>query len=191
MGIGEKLIAGDIISHVKQVQLSEPTAAGRKKLCKDHFSALLSELKSVRYLSITVDEWMVQLTLYLWDFAVSFATEQPHNRWGHACCCDSWIHWICWKSSSFSLMAGHLWQETGFASRLVAEHPTVNQLHCIIHPTVLCAKLSGEMKTAMNTSKLLITFAHTQATAPAFQNAAACVYFLFLCSLSTLSVHFQ
>lgn len=61
LGIVEELFAGeknkdDIVNRVKQVQLSDSTAAQRlENLYEDSFSSLLSELKNVDYMSIAVN----------------------------------------------------------------------------------------------------------------------------------------
>ncbi len=46
----------------------------------------------------------------------------------------------------------------GLVSRLATVNPALLTFHCIIHKSVLCAKLCGEMKTAMDTVTRLVNF---------------------------------
>ncbi|KAK6491839.1 general mRNAion factor II-I repeat domain-containing protein 2B-like [Huso huso] len=49
-------------------------------------------------------------------------------------------------------------KEKGFASRLTVIHPSLNTLHCIIHQTILCGKLSGELKKTMDFVMRLVNY---------------------------------
>lgn len=52
-------------------------------------------------------------------------------------------------------MVGH---HRGLISRLAAVNPALIAFHCIIHKSVLCAKLSGKMKETMDTVMRLVNF---------------------------------
>ncbi|XP_065131907.1 protein FAM200A-like [Paramisgurnus dabryanus] len=52
-------------------------------------------------------------------------------------------------------MVGH---HRGLISRLAAVNPKLIAFHCIIHKSVLCAKLSGKMKETMDTVMRLVNF---------------------------------
>lgn len=52
-------------------------------------------------------------------------------------------------------MVGH---HRGLICRLAAVNPALIAFHCIIHKSVLCAKLSGKMKETMDTVMRLVNF---------------------------------
>ena len=54
-------------------------------------------------------------------------------------------------------MAG---RDQGLAGRMAAVAPQVKSLHCLIHQSLLCAKLSGELKETMDSVMAIINFIH-------------------------------
>lgn len=48
----------------------------------------------------------------------------------------------------------------GLVSRISAFNPALLTFHCIIHKSVLCAKLCGKMKETMDTVMRLVNFVH-------------------------------
>lgn len=48
--------------------------------------------------------------------------------------------------------------ETGVVSRIKAVAPSINALHCLIHRSVLCAKLSGDLKEVMDKTMKIMNF---------------------------------
>lgn len=56
-----------------------------------------------------------------------------------------------------SLMVG---RDHGLSARVAAATPQMKSLHCLIHQSLLCAKLSGELKETMDSVMLIINFLH-------------------------------
>ncbi|XP_076832090.1 zinc finger BED domain-containing protein 5-like [Brachyhypopomus gauderio] len=176
LGIVEELFAGDkhkddIVNRVKQVQLSDSTAARRlETLYEDSFSALLAELKCVDYMSVAADESTdatdtAQLSVFVIYFNGELFKEEllcllplKSNTTGEAMynSMKSFFDKNSLELDKINLLVtdgepSMIGRKRGLASRLMSDHPAVNSLHCIIHQTVLCAKLSGEMKGVMDT----------------------------------------
>uniref|UniRef100_A0A673BZ39 DUF4371 domain-containing protein n=1 Tax=Sphaeramia orbicularis TaxID=375764 RepID=A0A673BZ39_9TELE len=49
-------------------------------------------------------------------------------------------------------------RDQGLAARMAAAAPQMRSLHCLIHQSLLCAKLSGELKETMNSVMAVINF---------------------------------
>uniref|UniRef100_A0A3B5B1J7 DUF4371 domain-containing protein n=1 Tax=Stegastes partitus TaxID=144197 RepID=A0A3B5B1J7_9TELE len=159
LGVVEELLEADNHKDDDQVHLSDLTAARRlETLYETRFSTLLNELKCcVDYMSVAVDESTdatdtLQLAVFVRYFNGELFKKEllcllplKSNTTGEAI-----------YTSIKSFFENHA-LELNKINLLVtdggvkSDHPTVNLLHCIIHQTVLCAKLSCEMKGAMDT----------------------------------------
>lgn len=171
-----ELFAGDkikeeIINRMKQVPLSD-TSGGRKVevLFDDCFSALLAELKKTDYMSLAIDEStdvtdMAQLSLFVRYFNGDIFKEEflcllplSTNTTGEVMftAVKAFFEEHGLDLGKINLLVtdgcpSMIGKDRGFASRLCSEYPTVHTLHCVIHQSVLCAKLSGELKETMDT----------------------------------------
>ena len=167
---GEKM-QEEIINRMKQVPLSDTTGCRRVEvLFEDCISVLLDELKSTDYMSLAMDESTdatdtAQLSLFVRYFNGDIFKEEllgliplTENTTGEVMftAVKSFFEKHGLDLGKINLLVtdgcpSMIGRERGVASRLRAEHPTVHTLHCIIHQSVLCAKLSGELKEAMET----------------------------------------
>lgn len=172
----EERFAGDtnkeeIVNRVKQVPLSDTSAMRRLEvLFEDCFAALLSDLKSTEYMSLAVDEStdvtdMSQLSMFVRYFDGDIFKEEllsmlplTTHTTGEAIfsAVKTFFEEKGLDLGKINLLVtdgcpSMIGKERGIVSRIVNEYPTVNSLHCIIHQTVLCAKLSGKLKEAMDT----------------------------------------
>ncbi|RXN00018.1 SCAN domain-containing protein 3 [Acipenser ruthenus] len=164
----DKLLAGDknkddILNRVKQVPLSDSTAARTVEIIgEDCLSALLSELKNTKYMSLAVDESCdftdtAQLSLFVrfYDgeiFKEKFLCLIPIETYTTGEIVFEKVK-VFFNQHGLDLQKVNLLvtdgassmtgKAKGFASRLTVIHPSLNTLHCIIHQTVLCAFLCG------------------------------------------------
>ena len=94
---------------------------------------------------------------------MSSSSDWAHNRGNHlyrtdSVLCEEWL--VCGKIVSIVTdgapsMVG---QHKGLVSRLSAVNPALLAFYCIIHKSVLCAKLCGKMKETMDTVTRLVNF---------------------------------
>uniref|UniRef100_A0A3Q1BMH2 HAT C-terminal dimerisation domain-containing protein n=1 Tax=Amphiprion ocellaris TaxID=80972 RepID=A0A3Q1BMH2_AMPOC len=98
-------------------------------------------------------------------FAVSSSSDWAHNRGSHlyrtdSILCEEWLG--CWQIVSIVTDGAPsvVEQHKGLVSRLSAINPALLAFHCIIHKSVLCAKLCGKMQETMDTVTRLVNFVH-------------------------------
>uniref|UniRef100_A0A3P8S5W3 HAT C-terminal dimerisation domain-containing protein n=1 Tax=Amphiprion percula TaxID=161767 RepID=A0A3P8S5W3_AMPPE len=98
-------------------------------------------------------------------FAVSSSSDWAHNRGSHlyhtdSILCEEWLG--CWQIISIVTDGAPsvVEQHKGLVSRLSAINPALLAFHCIIHKSVLCAKLCGKMQETMDTVTRLVNFVH-------------------------------
>ena len=165
-----------VITSVQQVPLSDTTTSRRVDVLGSAvFDIICQELKRVEVMSLAVDEStdatdQAQLNLIVRYFDGGRFREEllallPMA--GHTTgsdvfeitkkfFCDNGLDMkkICLLvTDGAPSMVG---KASGFVQRLKEVAPTVQSLHCIIHQSVLCAKLSGHFKNVMETIMKII-----------------------------------
>ncbi|KAJ4918999.1 hypothetical protein JOQ06_027888, partial [Pogonophryne albipinna] len=136
-----------IVASVKQVPLSASTTARRVHvLAEDVQRLVLDEVKKAEHISVAIDEStdttdISQLSVFVRyfdgkDFKEELLTLIPLEDGAPA-------------------MVG---KNRGMVSRFKNVAPKTNALHCLIHQSVLCAKLSGDLKDVMDKTMKIINF---------------------------------
>lgn len=167
-----------IIDSIKKIPISDTTNIRRvESLASDVFETLLDKLRKADVMSLAVDEStdnsdVAQLCLYVRFFDGECFREDllgliPME--GHTT-----GEILFTKIASFfeennldlerinmlvtdgaPSMAG---REQGLAARMAAAAPQMRSLHCLIHQSLLCAKLSGELRETMDSVMAIINF---------------------------------
>lgn len=168
----------NVLDIIKQIPLSDTTNMRRVEcLASDVFETLLDKLRKAEVMSLAVDEStdnsdVAQLCLYvrffdgecfredllglipmegrttgeiLFNKITTFFTENNLDL--------ARINMLL--TDGAPSMAG---REQGLAARMTAVAPQLRSLHCLIHQSLLCAKLSGELKKCMDTVMAIINF---------------------------------
>ena len=176
--INDDKVKTSVTSAIKNVPLSDTSNIRRVQLlATDVFETLLEDLKKADVMSIAVDESTdktdtAQLCIYVRFFDGKCFREELLGLLplkGHT---TSEV--LFEKISTFfedkgldmrrvcmlvtdgaASMTGKV---NGLAARWSAVAPRMIPLHCIVHQTVLCAKLSGELKTTMDSVMATINF---------------------------------
>ncbi|XDV21802.1 hypothetical protein PO909_026822 [Leuciscus waleckii] len=151
-------------SSIKKVPLSDTSALRRVDLlAKDVFDKLLENIQKTELMSIAIDEStdttdVAQMELLglipleghttgevLFQNVVAFFSEHKLD-----------LQKVCLLvTDGAPAMLGRV---QGLAARLSAVAPQMQFLHCIIHESVLCAKLSGELKNTMDKVTSIVNF---------------------------------
>lgn len=167
-----------LLDSIKKIPLSDTSAIRRVEiLASDVFETLLDALRKAPVMSLAVDEStdnsdVAQLCLYvrffdgesfredilgllplgghttgevIFNAIVSFFEENKLDL--------GRINMLV--TDGAPAMAGRI---QGLSARLAAVAPQLRSLHCLIHQSVLCAKLSGELKATMDSTMAIINF---------------------------------
>ncbi|KAM3833953.1 protein FAM200A-like [Diretmus argenteus] len=167
-----------VVELLKQVPLSDNTATRRVEvLAEDCFSNLLTDLKKAEAISLAIDSScdrtdMEQLSVFARFFDGKTFREEllcllplPGRTTGEIVF-NELTHFFEKNGLDVSKIVAvvtdgapsMMGQHRGLVSRLAAVSPGLLTFHCIIHKSVLCAKLCGEMKEAMDTVTKLVNF---------------------------------
>uniref|UniRef100_A0A3Q0T044 SPIN-DOC-like zinc-finger domain-containing protein n=1 Tax=Amphilophus citrinellus TaxID=61819 RepID=A0A3Q0T044_AMPCI len=136
-----------VISSIKTIPLSDTTAGRRVEiLATDVFDTLLVQLRKAEFISLAVDESTdnsdtAQLCMFIVDF---FRDNRLDLKRVNLLVTDG-----------APSMAGKI---KGLSAWLSAVAPKMKSLHCLIHQSVLCAQLSGELKNIMDSVTATINF---------------------------------
>jgi len=115
-----------VIASVKQVPLSASTNARRVHVLAEQVQrAVIDGVKEAKYISLAIDE------------------STDNTDISQLCVFDKINLTV---TDGAPAMIG---KNKGLVSRIKTVAPKTNALHCIIHQSVLCAKLSGELKEVM------------------------------------------
>uniref|UniRef100_A0A671WXQ4 DUF4371 domain-containing protein n=1 Tax=Sparus aurata TaxID=8175 RepID=A0A671WXQ4_SPAAU len=174
----DEKVRESVTSSIKKVPLSDTSTLRRVELlAKDVSRQLLDNLKKTDVMSIAVDEStdctdMAQLCIYVrFHDGVHFREElvglipmEGHTT-GEAIFqkIDAFfdereldLQKVCLLvTDGAPAMIGRL---QGLTARLSTIAPHMQFLHCIIHQSVLCAKLSGDLKNTMDTVMNIVNF---------------------------------
>ena len=167
-----------VIDSIKNIPISDTTTSRRvETLASDVFETLLDKLKRAEVMSLAVDEStdssdVAQLCLYvrffdgecfredllglipldghttgeiLFEKVISFFRENQLEL--------SRINMLV--TDGAPAMSG---RTRGLSARLADVAPQLRSLHCLIHQSLLCAKLSGELKETMDSVMAIINF---------------------------------
>ena len=174
----DQKVKESVTSAIKKVPLSDTSILRRVELlAKDVSGKLFENVRKAEYISIAVDEStdctdMAQLCIYVRFFdgvrfreellglipleghttgevifqkIVSFFNEHELD-----------LQKVCLLvTDGAPAMVGRV---QGLVARLSAIAPHMQYLHCIIHQSVLCAKLSGDLKNTMDTVMSIVNF---------------------------------
>ena len=176
--INDNTIKTSVTSAIRNVPLSDTSNIRRVEiLATDVFETLLGELKKADVMSIAVDESTdrsdtAQLCIYVRFFDGEIFREEllgllPLD--GHttgevvfekisAFFKDNGLDMerVCMLvTDGAPSMTGKI---SGLVARWSAVAPQISSVHCIVHQTVLCAKLSSELKTTMDNVMATINF---------------------------------
>lgn len=167
-----------VVELFQQVPLSANSTTRRvEALAEDCFSCLLADLKKAEVLSLAIDSScditdMEQLSVFARYFDGKCFQEEllcllplPGHTTGEIIY-NEIKQFFCTNGLDISKvvsvvtdgapsMVGH---QKGFVSRLRVNNPALLPLHCIIHQSVLCAKLCGKMKEVMDSVTKLVNF---------------------------------
>uniref|UniRef100_A0A3Q4GBG0 HAT C-terminal dimerisation domain-containing protein n=1 Tax=Neolamprologus brichardi TaxID=32507 RepID=A0A3Q4GBG0_NEOBR len=165
--INDEKIKVSVTSAIENVPLSDSSNIRRiEVLASDVFEMLLDDLKKTEVMSIAVDESTdrtdnAQLCIYE---LLGLLPLEGHTTGEimfvkiSAFFKDNGLDMksVCLLvTDGAPSMAGKV---SGLAARWLAVAPQMRTLHCIVHQTVLCAKLSAELKTTMDTVMATINF---------------------------------
>uniref|UniRef100_A0AAY5KSX4 DUF4371 domain-containing protein n=1 Tax=Esox lucius TaxID=8010 RepID=A0AAY5KSX4_ESOLU len=137
-----------LIDSIKKIPLSDTSTIRRKEtLALDICETLLDKLRKAELMSLAVDEStdnsnLAQLCLYVRFFDGEFFREDQLGL----------IHLVGQATGEV------LFNTIGLSARLAAVAPHLRSLHCLIHQSLLCAKLSGELKETMDCVIAIINF---------------------------------
>lgn len=171
-------VKDQVMSSIKSIPMSDTTTARRMDvLATDVFETLLSELRKADVISLAVDEStdnsdVAQLCLFVRFFDGDIFREDIlgliplEGQTTGEVVFKKIVAFF--KDNKLNLeqvnmlvtdgapsMAGSI---KGLAARLRAIAPKIKSLHCLIHQSVLCARLSGELKTTMDSVMAMINF---------------------------------
>uniref|UniRef100_A0A3Q1CR85 HAT C-terminal dimerisation domain-containing protein n=1 Tax=Amphiprion ocellaris TaxID=80972 RepID=A0A3Q1CR85_AMPOC len=178
--INDEKMKVTITSAIKSIPLSDTSNIRRVEiLATEVFDSLLKDLKKTPVMSIAVDESTdMSDTAQLCVYVRFFDSDRACFREELLCLLPLKGHTtgeiffdkisaffqangldvarVCMLvTDAASSMAGRV---NGLAARWAAVAPRVTTLHCIVHQTVLCAKLSGHFKTVMDNVMATINF---------------------------------
>lgn len=176
--ITEDKVREQVMSCIKSIPMSDTTTARRMDvLATNVFETLLDQLRKADVMSLAVDESTdnsdtAQLCLYVRFFDGDVFREDilgliPLE--GHTTGEIVFQKIVdFFKDNGLNLenvnmlvtdgapsMAGRV---KGLSARLGAIAPRMKSLHCLIHQSVLCARLSGELKNTMDSVMAIINF---------------------------------
>ena len=167
----DQKVKDSVTSAIKKVPISDTTTLRRVELlAKDVSGKLLENLRKAEFISIAVDEStdctdMAQLCIYVRFFdGVCFREEllglipwEGHTT-GEVIFQKivSFFNELQLDLKKVCLLVtdgapAMIGRVQGLVARLSAIAPHMQYLHCIIHQSVLCAKLSGDLKNIMDT----------------------------------------
>ena len=141
-----------VIASVKQMPLSARSASRRiESLSDDVRGSIMSGLSQANYFSVAIDEStdntdISQMCIYVRYFEVEELIKQ------HALPIEK-INLIVTDGAP-AMVGCH----RGLVARLKEIAPQMHALHCLIHQSVLCARLSGELKSVMDKVMRVINF---------------------------------
>ncbi|XP_033833370.1 SCAN domain-containing protein 3-like [Periophthalmus magnuspinnatus] len=169
-----------LIASVKQMPLSARTAVRRiEVLSSDIHGDIICALREVDHYSLAIDEstdttdvaQMCVYVRYFDDKTVSFQEEllfliplegQTTGEILFAKLEEQFRkHSLSLEKINFIVTDGApsmIGKQRGLVSRLREIVPNIQALHCLIHQSVLCAKLSGELKTVMDKVMRIINY---------------------------------
>lgn len=176
--VTEDKVRAQVMSCIKSIPMSDTTTARRLDiLATDVFETLLDQLRKADFISLAVDEStdnsdIAQLCLFVRFFDGDVFREDilaliplEGQTTGEivfqkivAFFKDNGLnldHVNMLVTDGAPSMAGRV---KGLAARLSAVAPRMKSLHCLIHQSVLCARLSGELKNTMDSVMAIINF---------------------------------
>ncbi|KAM8729080.1 protein FAM200A-like [Acanthopagrus schlegelii] len=165
-----------IIAAVKQIPLSASTAARRVHVLAEHVQQVVIEgIKEAKYISLAIDEStdntdISQLCVFVRffdgkDFREELLALLPLEDNTTADIIFGKLedffksHGLSFDKINLIVTDGApamIGKNKGLVSRIKTVAPKTNALHCIIHQSVLCAKLSGELKEVMEKTMKII-----------------------------------
>lgn len=171
-------VKASVTSTIKDIPLSDTTNIRRVEiLATDVFDTLLGDLKKVDFMSIAVDEStdktdIAQLCMYVRFYDGKRFREEllcllplKGHKIGEVVFGNISAFFeqngldmkrVCMlMTDGAPSMAGKI---SGLVARWSAIAPKLTSLHCIVHQTVLCAKLSGQLKITMDNVMDTINF---------------------------------
>lgn len=168
-----------VVELLKQVPMSDNSATRRVEvLAAECFSTLLTDLKNAGAISLAIDSScdrtdMEQLSVFARFFDGHNFREEllcllplPGRTMGEICFNEVTTQFfekngldmtkiVSIVTDGAPSMVG---RQQGLVSMLAAVNPGLMTFHCIIHKSVLCAKLCDDMKTTMDTVTRLVNF---------------------------------
>ncbi|XP_059210109.1 SCAN domain-containing protein 3-like [Centropristis striata] len=169
---------GSVIGSVKQMSLSARSAARRIEVLSDAVqAAVIDGVSRANYFSVAIDEStdktdVAQLCVYVRyydgkDFKEELLSLIPLE--GHTTGDVIFVkleelfqlHSLSFERVNLIMTDGApamVGKHRGLVSRLKQLAPQIHGLHCLIHQSVLCARLSGELKDVMDKVMKIINF---------------------------------
>uniref|UniRef100_A0AAR2LE77 DUF4371 domain-containing protein n=1 Tax=Pygocentrus nattereri TaxID=42514 RepID=A0AAR2LE77_PYGNA len=167
-----------VVDLLKHVPLSDNTAMRRVEvLAEDCLCDLLSRLKKTDFVSLAIDTSCDRTDIEQLSVFVRFFDEKDFRE---ELLCLLPLHGRTTGEAIFSELTqfferngldiskvtsvvtdgapSMVGQQKGLVSRLAAVIPALTAFHCIIHKSVLCAKLCGKMKDTMDNVMKLVNF---------------------------------